>query len=195
MAKQRVCSLCGEVIHEDEEYFELKRKPAHIRCFNVGVKVSATQKQEKLTEEVEKTKGKKKSSKSKIEYKDGLSEDEYKDKQDLYAYIRKILGEEEIPSNVYAMTSKIMSKYGYSFADMKDALAYANEIKGMELTGDIVGIIPYLYTEAQRYYEEIKNIEKNNNGKDVNKFYKEKVIKIKPKKRVPKQLKFDDEES
>ena len=189
------CGICGVEFKDGEETVPFKSKMVHLNCFNIGVKVIGEQKQEELNEKAEAKKTRKKTAKPKMELKDGMSEDEYKEKQDLYAYIRKVLEEDEIPSNIYAMSQKIMTKYGYSFTEMKDTLVYANEIKGKELTGDIVGIIPYLYTEAQRYYEEIKNIEKNNNGKDVDKFYKEKVIKIRPKKRVPKQLNFEDEES
>ena len=55
-----------------------------------------------------------------------------------------------------------------------------------ELTSDIVGLIPYYYSEAQSYYESLKKIEENNRWVNYKNMYKEKVIYIQPgRKRSP----------
>ena len=48
--------------------------------------------------------------------------------------------------------------------------------------GDIIGIIPYYYDEAQAYFESIKRIEKSNESYNIDKMYKEKIILIPSKK-------------
>ena len=65
------------------------------------------------------------------------------------------------------------------------------ELQDKELTGDVVGLIPYYYSDAEKYYSDVDNLEKQMKNVDIGQMYKEKVIVIKPKQRVPKQLDFD----
>ena len=86
----------------------------------------------------------------------------------------------------------MMGQYDYfTFTAMELTLRYMKEIKGREIKGDMVGLIPFYYDEAQEYFKEVKSVEEKNKDKNINQMYKETVIRIKPKQRVIKQLDFD----
>lgn len=184
------CKLCGEYIKDNEEKVPYKNRYVHPRCFNASMKAISDGKSEKLEKEKAEKKEKPKR-KPKVELKDPVSEEEYQDKKEFYEEVRSLYSEEELPSKIYAITENIRTKYGFTFKGMTDTLKYL-VLKEKELTGDIVGIIPYYYSEAEKYYKEVQTIEQRNQNVDVRNMYQEKVVHIKPKKRVVKQLKFDD---
>lgn len=191
---KRKCAICGQEISATDETIPYKNRHAHKACFNSYIKGLSNGKNEKLEEKKKETKTKKKETKAtkpKIEQKDPLSEEDYQHKKAYYEYLRLLL-DDQIPTKVYAITEKIMSKYPYDFQGMKRTLVYLHEVVEKELTGDIVGIIPFYYDDAEKFYKEVDKVEENNKNKDVNQMYSEKIIKIKPTKRVVKQLTFDD---
>lgn len=161
-----------------------KGKKAHEKCFNIAIKTLQKDKTEKLEEKQKKTK---RTSKPKAELKDAMSEEEYQEKQQYYQYLRRLTGD-ELSAKIYALTEDYMKRYGFTFKSMYLTLVYLNEIICKDLTGDVVGIIPYYHTEAEKYYESIQKIEDSTKDVDVSKFYQEKTIMIKPKKRKVKQL-------
>lgn len=185
MARPRKCVCCGEVIGADEASIPYKGRYAHERCFNVAMKSIHESKQKKLNE---KSKSKGKKSKPAAELKNKLSEEEYKSKQQYYSYIRGLMKEEQIPAKVYAVTEDYMKKYGFSFDGMYQTLVYLNEIIRKELTGDIVGIIPYYYTEADKYYKNLEKVEEMNKDMDISKMYRKKTIVVQPKKSNHNQI-------
>ena len=185
----RKCAICSKLIEDEDDQIPYKNRYAHKTCFNTYIKGLSAGKLEK-TEQKKKKKDAPKVVKPKIEQKDPLSEEDYQEKKAYYDYLRTLIGE-QIPTKIYAITEKIMSKYPYDFAGMRRTLVYLNEVVEKELTGDVVGIIPFYYDEAEKFYQEVDRVEQNNQDKDINTMYKEKVIKIKPVKRVIKQLKFD----
>ena len=67
-------------------------------------------------------------------------------------------------------------------------MVYLHEIIEKDLTGDVVGIIPYYYSEAMQYYDSINKVLELNEGVDVSNMYKEKTIRVQPKKRKVKQI-------
>lgn len=186
------CPICKQYIKVGEETIPFKDKTAHLACFNGYIKGVGDVKQEKLAEKAKEKKEKKPV--PKIELKEGLSEEEYQHKKMLYNYIKTLLDTPDIPSSIFAILKNQMATYGYTFLGSYNTLKYLNEIKCMQLTDNIVGIIPYYYDEAERYYKEVESIEQENKDKNIKDMYKEKVIIIKPKKRVPKFLSFDDED-
>lgn len=188
---QKKCVICGENISSDEETVPFKSRTAHLKCFNVHIKAIGEGKKERLKEVSKERKQTKKKPKVEKEIKGPVTEQEHQYKQDYYEYLRKLIGEEDIPTKIYAITEKIKDQYDYTFVGMKQTLVYLNEIMGKELVGDIVGIIPFYYEEANKYYDDLIKIEEANKDIDSSGFYKERVIVIKPRRRVPKQLPFD----
>lgn len=192
MARAKVCKLCKKEIDPNEEPVKFKERYVHSACFEVYMKAVAEKKQADLEEKAEKQKTKTTKRKPKIELKDGLSEEDYKDKKKVIEYLKMLLDSKEIPSSVYAIVNNDIERYGHTYAGIYSTLKYLHEIKEKELTGNIVGIVPYYYDEAEKYYKEVEDIEQINKGKDIRNMYKEKVVRIKPRKRVVKQLSFDD---
>lgn len=185
------CPICNKGVKDDDETIPYKGRAAHLFCFETFVKTVSNEKQEKLKEKAEEKKTKKSKAKPKIELKDPVSEEEYAHKKEFYTYLRSIIGD-EIPSKIYAIIDKMMHQYSnYTFEGMQRTLVYVNEVLKKELVGDVVGLIPYYYSEAEDFYKEVDRIDKENESKDISKMYQSVTVKIKPKQRVIKQLPFD----
>lgn len=188
---KRKCIVCGEAI-ENDDCVPYKNRYAHTRCFNVEMKVLTSEKNKEVKKAADKktTKGKKTETvKPKVELKDYTSEEDYQKKKQFYDKLRSLLGE-DLPKEVYPIVDRHITRYGYSFEGMTNTLEYMI-LKEMDLTGNIVGLIPYYYGEAEKYFKELDRISTEASKVDYKGMYKERVIKIKPKKRVIKQLDFD----
>lgn len=184
MAKRK-CVLCGEWIDDNSQSIPYKNKYAHVSCFNTAMKVIKKDKDEKLTE---KTKTKARSApKPKAELKEAVSEEEYAEKKQYYQYLRGIL-DDELPAKVYALSDQYVNRYNFTFKEMYQTLVYLNEIAEKELAGDVVGLIPYYLTEAKKYFASIDKVQEANKDIDMSTMYKEKVVRIHPKRRITKQL-------
>jgi hypothetical protein len=144
-------------------------------------------KDEKLADK-SKAKSKTKSTpKPRAELKDAISEEEYADKKQYYQYLRSLI-DDELSAKVYALSDQYISRYNFTFKEMYQTLVYLHEIVEKELVGEVVGLIPFYFTEAQNYFKSIEQVEEANKNIDVSKMYKEKVVVIQPKKRITKQL-------
>lgn len=186
MAKHK-CALCGEMINSPSDEVPYKSRYVHKTCFNASLKAIKKDKDEKLAEK-SKTKSKTKSTpKPKAELKDAVSEEEYTDKKQYYQYLRSLI-DDELSAKVYALSDQYISRYNFTFKEMYQTLVYLHEIIEKELVGEVVGLIPFYFTEAQNYFKSIEQIEEANKNIDVSKMYKEKVIVIQPKKRITKQI-------
>lgn len=186
MARNRKCVLCDDLI-TDEQGVPYKGRYAHQKCFNAAIKALQGNKIEKISNAEQKRK-KVSKAKPKTELKEALSEDEYQNKQIYYHYLKKLIGEEQLSAKIYALSDDYIKRYGFSYEKMYQTLVYLHEIIEKELTDDIVGIIPYYYTEAMQYYDNIKKIEAKNRNIDITHMYKERTIVVQPKKRKIKQL-------
>ena len=188
MAKRK-CIICGEWIENNSQSIPYKGKWSHEKCFQIAVKAIKKDKDEKLAE---KTKPKAKSTpKPKAELKDAVSEEEYAEKKQYYQYLRELIND-ELSAKVYALSDQYVSRYNFTFKEMYQTLVYLHEIVEKELVGDIVGLIPFYLSEAQNYFKSIEQVEEVNKSIDISKMYKEKIVRIQPKKRIVKQLNIED---
>lgn len=184
-SKRRKCVCCGEEIGTDEESVPYKNRYAHVRCFNITVKTLQKNKAEKLKQEAkEQTTSKRK---PKAELKDAVSEEEYAEKKRYYQYLHGLI-DEDLSAKIYTVTDQYISRYNFNFKDMYRTLVYLHEILEKDLNGDIVGMIPYYYTEAIKYYDSVDRIEERNQNIDTSTMYQEKTIFIKPKQRRTIQI-------
>lgn len=193
--RYKKCVICGEPILSEEDSIPYKEKKyAHIKCFDLNMKILGNQKQEKLAEKAEE-KQKKSKTKTKIkpvtELKDGLTDEEYNEKMLVVNYAKQILEVETLPTSFFAILSNEMTKYGYTYSGVYQTLKYLYDIKEREISDNILGLVPYYYDEAQAFFIEVQKVAEKNAEKNVNSMYKEKVVVIKPKERVIKQLPFD----
>ena len=184
MAGKRKCVCCGEYIGTDEGSVPYKGRQAHVKCFNIAIKTLHKDKTEKLEE---KTKKKSTSKKPKAELKDAISEEEYTEKKQYYQYLRELIND-ELSAKVYTLSDQYISRYNFTFKEMYQTLVYLHEILEKDLVGDIVGLIPYYYTEAIKYHKRVAEIEKTNKDIDTSTMYREKTIFIKPKQRKTIQI-------
>lgn len=185
---KRKCVICGEIIGDDD-FVPYKNRYAHTRCFNVEMKVLSSEKSKEVKKSAEKKATKTKTSKPKAETKDYTSEEDYQKKKSFYDKLRSLF-DDDMPKEVYPIVDRLITRYGYSFEGMEDTLEYMC-LKEMELSGNIVGLIPFYYGEAEKYFKELDRISNEASKVDYEDMYKERVIRIKPKKRVVKQLDFD----
>lgn len=184
--RPKKCVLCGLPIKNNEEAVPYKNRYAHESCFRATVKVVHKNKTEELNKQAEKKK-RGRIVKPKAELKDGLSNEEYVQKQLYYDYLKKNI-QNNLPAKIYVVTEKYINDYSFSYQGMYQTLVYIKDILGKEFGDNIVGLIPFYYTEADNYYKTIKAIGERNKNIDVDKMYHHKTIYIDTKKKEVKQL-------
>ena len=181
----RKCVICNEIL--DEQGVQYKGRYAHQKCFNIAMKTLQKEKNKEIDKVAEKKKVGRKA-KPKAELKEALSEDEYRKKQQYYNYLRELIDGQELSAKIYALTEDYIERYKFTYESMYKTLVYLHEIIEKELTGDVVGIIPYYHSEAAQYYESIDKVAEFNKDIDISQMYKEKTILIQPKKKKIKQI-------
>ena len=181
----RKCVICNETL--DEQGVQYKGRYAHQKCFNITIKTLQEEKNKEIDKVAEKKKVGRKT-KPKAELKEALSEEEYRKKQQYYNYLRELIDGQELSAKIYALTEDYIERYKFTYESMYKTLVYLHEIIEKELTGDVVGIVPYYHSEAAQYYESIDKVAELNKDIDISKMYKEKTILIQPKKKKIKQI-------
>ena len=187
MAVKHKCALCNTYIDNPSDEVPYKNRFVHRTCMNASLKAIKKDKDEKLAQKAKESKRRKSTPKPRAELKDAVSEEEYADKKQYYQYLRELINE-ELSAKVYALSDQYVSRYNFTFKEMYHTLVYLHEIIEKELVGEVVGLIPYYFTEAQNYFKSIEQVEEANKDIDISKMYKEKVIRIQPKKRIVKQI-------
>ena len=103
----------------------------------------------------------------------------------LEQYIKILLKEDYINVRVRKQIKEFKEKYNYTHSGILKSLIYFYEVKGnpkekARATGGI-GIVPFIYEEAKRYYFNLFMAQNQNQSKDiVNLISKVKEITIKP---------------
>lgn len=185
--RKRVCVLCGLTIEDNNDSIPYKNRYAHIACFRAAAKAIHVDKTEKVKKK-EAEKKIKPVSKPKAELKDALSDEEYIQKQLYYDYLCKTTGIAELPVKIYALTENYIKKYNFTFQGLYATLTYMHNILEKEFGEDIVGLIPYYYTEAQAHYKAVKSVGDRNKDVNTEGMYKKKTVYINPKQKKIKQL-------
>lgn len=114
-----------------------------------------------------------------------------KDKAELYNYICELFHLKTPGPVNYKLISKFHDENGYSYKSMYYALKYHFEIKkgSIEKAQERVGIIPYIYDEAKKYYNNLSvTINQLSDVVEKQLNQKEEVIII---KKAPKRKKKD----
>lgn len=91
---------------------------------------------------------------------------EDRDKADLASYIITLFNYKSTGPVINAQIKKYHDELGYTYSGIKKSLMYFYEIKHNEVENNAVGIgiVPYVYAEAKRYYYELYLIQKGNQG-------------------------------
>ena len=175
---------------DKEEYQEYKGRLVHPDCFRNLIKELNTNAKQKKAEKKAKTTG---TPTVKVkELKDGISEEEFAEKQSFFEEVKKILKTDTLPAKVYAMSKNYMEQYNFTWIGMKRAIEYFYVLKENEVKGDnIVGIIPYCYQDAQKFFSMIDETTEANSKIDTSKLYQEKLVKIDVASKRKKPKLFD----
>lgn len=192
----RKCLYCEDPITPDtpdDQIKKIKNRYAHLKCFELHVealdKGYKIQKKEKSDIQKEQKTQKAKKPKSIEEVKKGLTEQEFQEKQILFEYLKSILEDHELKPQHYALISKYMDEFNYSYLMLYQIMFYIFSILVKPVKSNPVGLVPYYADEAIKYYKELKDIEERNKDKDIRQMYKKQIVKIKRRTEVPEALK------
>lgn len=123
-----------------------------------------------------------------------LSPEEAKQEKELKAleqYIIDLFELEHMDGRITLQIKKFMQDHPeYTYSGIQRTLEYFYRIKGnsIEKANGSIGIVPWVYEEAKRYYYNQWLLSQKNAEKDIKLYIpKERVITIKPPKREPKK--------
>lgn len=191
MANKRKCVICGEWIEDSSQSIPYKKRYAHQNCFDKEMRKIHKEKSKQLKDAEQKSK-KRTKAKPKAELKEAVSETEYQEKKQYYQYLRTLCND-ELSAKSYALSESYIDRYGFTWRTMYLTLVYLHEIIEKDLEGDVVGIIPYYYTEAQRHYASIEKVKELNEHLDTKNMYHNKIIHIDPSAKRKKIKQIDIE--
>lgn len=186
-AKTYKCPVCGQPVLSDEAV-PLKNRYLHQKCFNSQMKAIGDSNRRQSAE-----KAKKKTSKAKplAELKEGMSEEEYQEKKRYYDKLKKLRNNDVLDVKDYKVSEDYLKKYSATWLDLYLTLCYIFDVKQRPVQGDCVGLIPFYFSEALRYYKELKSLEEYGdslNNNKVSDLYKTQIIRIRPKNKSKSQI-------
>lgn len=125
-----------------------------------------------------------------------------KDRQNLDAYIIKLFHLDHMDGRITLQIKKYLQDHPeYTYSGIQRTLEYFYEIKHnpIEKANGSIGIVPWVYEEARRYYYNQWLLSQKNAEKDIQAYVpKVKEIVIQPPKREPRKKRifmFLDEET
>lgn len=175
---KRKCVICSNWIENGDETVPYKNRLAHVQCFNSMMKMAVKSNSEK---KATKTQSKKKINPKSLG--DCLTEEESRQKRSLIKYVEQLFGE-KANAKTYTQIKNLMKDYPYfTYVGLEQAMRFFYEIKENPVTGQSMGIVPYVYDQAQEYFKNLKEIQSHNASiSNVNQLYTHKKVKIAPPK-------------
>lgn len=116
-----------------------------------------------------------------------------RDKDEFFAYIKKLYGPDYNFVAISKMAENYVKQYNFTYSGMLKSLKWFYEVERQSLEGsnDSIGIIPYIYEKAKKYYYNLYLAqERNKNVKGFHIEVKETVI-TSPRMFVPPPRLFD----
>lgn len=138
-------------------------------------------------------------------HKQALVEKEEKEKKqnelhNLYDYICLIFKTDYVNPRIKKQIEDYVKQYNFTYTGILRALIYSVEVKRnpIEKMNGGIGIVPYIYKEAENYYFYMQIINNKNEGKQIELYApKQREVYIKEPKRekmIPSSFSFLDEE-
>ena len=125
---------------------------------------------------------------------------ELTEQEKLERYIMKLFGTDYVHQRVKRQINDFIQQYNYTYSGIRKSLVYWYEVKGnsIDKANGGIGIVPYIYQDAYRYYYALWEAKQKNKDKDIESYKPEEiVIHIPPPQRNIKKRKlftFLDEE-
>lgn len=152
------CSICGETFDRDK-----------IECVNTSTRRYAH--------------------KSCYDKQQGSLSEEEKMKQNIFEYTRKLFKENYNKKRIETHLAKIMKENTeYTYSGVYKTLIYWYEVKHGDISKSnfSLGIVPYVYNDAFKYYKALWETQQRNNNKNILEYIpKQSVVKIKNPQRKP----------
>lgn len=179
MGRARICPLCNEAVSK-EESFEYKGRYYHEKCFVKYSKKTTKEKvkQKKEKQKIDKTK-KEIQQETLIPIEQDMSDKEILAKEKVIIYIKQLLNVDQLNVKIYKLLKDYYTTYKFSYEGMLITLKYFYEIQENPVVSDCVGIIPYVYEEAQEYEKLKKSVIKQVENIDLKNIVSNRIIKIK----------------
>jgi hypothetical protein len=182
---KRKCVICSNWIEKEDETVPYKNRLAHVQCFNSMMKMAVKSNSEKKAAKSKKTK--KINPKSTV-LGDCLTEEESKQKRSLISYIEELFGE-KANAKTYTQIKNLMRDYPYfTYVGLEQSIRFFYEIKENPITNQGLGIVPYVYDQAQEYFKNLGEVQSHNASiSNVNELYAHKKVRIAPPKIVEEE--------
>lgn len=176
------CAVCGERFDVDSE---------------PGVKVNSTRYAHKRCRpDILKTYAP--ATRPKVAIASKTKEDKIKEeRKSCIAYIQVLLGADNCDWGlITAQLSRMVKEYNYTYSGIEGTLRWYYEIEHHEIQewNNVVGLVPFIYSQAKQYYLKINQAIAANEGKNINDFISAiGVVAHKPEHKHKKTC-WDDEE-
>lgn len=182
---KRKCVICSNWIEKGDETVPYKNRLAHVQCFNSMMKMAVKSNSERKA--VKSKKAKKINPKSAV-LGDCLTEEESKQKRSLISYIEELFGE-KANAKTYTQIKNFMRDYPYfTYVGLEQSIRFFYEIKENPITNQGLGIVPYVYDQAQEYFKNLGEVQSHNASiSNVNELYAHKKVRIAPPKIVEEE--------
>lgn len=211
MAHSVICPYCGLRFDRDREQYALvgARRYAHAECMLREAAKDPKQKKE-IIDPLDNVKCifcKKPLSKKdpdcilvsegKYAHKACKEQDDKREKTDkelLDEYIMQLFKVNFVPPKMQKQINSYIESYNYTYSGIRKALYYFYELRGNDIAKahESLGIVPYIYQEAYRYFYNLWEMKQKNAGIDLQTYVpKEKVIVIpRPQAKIKKRSYF-----
>ena len=128
------------------------------------------------------------------EEKEQVQSQEDKDKEELENYIMKLFNTNFVDPMIQKQIKQFIEEYNYTYSGIRKALIYFYEVKrgSLEKANGRIGIVPYVYKQAYRYYYALWEAQQKNVNKNIE-LYVPKVRKITisvPERKIKKRNLF-----
>lgn len=177
--RPRICPLCKQPVSK-EESFEYKKKYYHEKCFNTFSKKTTKEKikEKKEKQNIEKVK-KDIQKETHIALESEISDNDLLAKEKVINYLKEKLDTTQLNVKTYKLLKDYYTSYKFSYEGMLIALKYFYDTQDNPVVSDCVGIIPYIYEEAQEFEKMKKSINKQLDKIDIDDIVIETTVRIK----------------
>lgn len=153
--RKYTCPWCGESVTASSG-IRINKRVYHNHCYDAKIK-EETEKQRRKKER--ETKVKESVKKLPLEIPEAVSEDDAKAREHFFKKIKELTGNEKLSAKTYALADRYKKEYeDFTWIGMEKTLVYVFELSSYTIEDDLVGIIPWKYSEAKEFYEALDAI-------------------------------------
>lgn len=120
-----------------------------------------------------------------------------KDYEELVAYLEKLFGLGYVNAKTAKQIKDFRENYTYTYSGILGTLIYWYEVKGasVENANGGIGIVPYVYEDAKKYYTNLANAAAANEGikNHKTKFIEIEIAAPRPEERKPRLFNLEEE--